>query len=149
MKELKETDPKKDFRTARHRILLAEDNPHDCFLLEEAFSNANIAVHIECVPDGDQLLNRLREAQGGNSPFGLIVLDAHLPRRSAEEVLTAIQDGHDQLDIPVVVLSSLISEQEKKRFLELGVHSNLSKPLDLNEYLDLARNLEKILDGAR
>ena len=123
--------------TAR-RILLAEDNPHDQFLLEESFAAENLNVQIDSVSDGDQLIERLRAAAGS---YSVIVLDAHLPKRSAEEVLAVLQAEQGQLPVPVVVLTSLLPEAQKIRFQELGVRAILTKPLDLDEYLVLARTI--------
>ena len=129
------------------RILLAEDNPQDVFLLKEAFSNERLNVELECVGNGDDLLDRLRLVAGGAPihPVGLLLLDAHLPRRNAEEVLAVLREEKTVLEFPIVVLTTLISEPERIRLLGLGVREVLSKPLDLNEYYKLAQHLNSML----
>ena len=122
-------------------MLLAEDNPLELLLLQEAFQNAELAVEIVCVPDGDQLLQRLRLAADGQESYGLVVLDVHLPKRSASEVLMALKSENRRLEMPVVVLTTLISEADKTDLLKLGVHEILSKPSDLNEYFVLSTKL--------
>jgi len=128
------------------RILLAEDNPQDVFLLTEAFLAERISVEIDCVVDGDQLLARLTGLTGdGRESYGLVLLDLHLPRRSAEDVLIALNQQQRRLGMPLVVLTTLISNQEQGRLLSLGVSEIITKPCDLDEYYSLAKKLSSLL----
>ena len=129
------------------RILLAEDNPQDVFLLREAFLSENIPADFDCVPDGDQLLERLLSLfAGGRDPYALVVLDAHLPKRSAEEVLCALSRQQKRLNVPVVVLTNMISDRDKEKLLGLGVCEIFSKPLDLSDYFSLVHRLAALMD---
>lgn len=125
------------------RILLAEDNSHDQFLLEEAFRSQHLGIEIENVTDGDHVTQRLLPDPAGSGalPYDLIVLDAHLPCVSAEEVLEGLMATAVPVAIPIVVLSSALSEAEKMRFTRLGAGAVMMKPLDFDEYLALARAL--------
>jgi DNA-binding response OmpR family regulator len=130
------------------RILLAEDNPQDVFLLKEAFEAEKLDVTLDCISDGDELLTRLLDlSRQDPTSYELVLLDSHLPRRSAEDVLTILNAQEQSLDVPVIVLTNLISDQEKGRLLDLGVKDVLAKPLDLSEYASLVRQLNSILRG--
>jgi len=136
------------FRVAGTTILLAEDNPQDAFLLKEAFLMEKVDVQIDCVSDGDQLLSRLHTlTEDAPSSYDLVLLDAHLPRRNAEEVLSLLRGAKKTVPMPVVVLTALVSDHDKTRLLQLGVSEVLSKPVDLGEYFALVRRLVSILDG--
>lgn len=103
-------------------------------------------MEIDAVHDGDQLLARLTTlGSDARNTYGLVVLDYHLPRRSAEEVLIALNQQQRNLGIPLVVMTTLISEGEKRRLSKLGVREILSKPFDLSEYFALARTLSSML----
>jgi CheY-like chemotaxis protein len=131
------------------RILMAEDNPHDHYLLLEAFSTERLDVDVQCVSDGNQLLSRLRGLRNSaDNAFHLVLLDVNLPCLSAEEVLSILRSEHKTVDVPIVVLSSMVPDQQKHRLAELGVHTILSKPLDLDEYLELAKTLDSIIQNA-
>lgn len=130
----------------RRQILLAEDNPHDHFLLKEALAAADVAVDIIWLADGDELLSHMRAEP--KLTYELVLLDMHLPRHSAEELLVILQEERG-LTAPVVVMSSLISDKQKRRLIDLGVHSVFAKPMDLDDYLELARKLDSILNGGR
>jgi two-component system sensor histidine kinase/response regulator len=136
-----------DHSSSSARILLAEDNPQDIFLLKEAFLNEHLNIEIDCVGNGDELLDRLQSFIAGRAVLpGLLLLDAHLPRRNAEEVLAVLHADNTVLPFPIVVLTTLISDQERIRLLGLGVREVLSKPLDLNEYYVLAQHLNSMLN---
>ena len=140
MSALKETS------VTKWRILLAEDNPNDVVLLKEAFMAEKLDVEIDCVTDGDQLLKLLTAlGEGTQNPYALVILDVRLPRRSAEEVLLLLAEQELRLGVPLIVLTTLISEQERARLMRLGVTEVLSKPFDLKEYFALARKIGAFL----
>ncbi len=140
MSALKETS------VTKRRILLAEDNPNDVVLLKEAFMAEKLDVEIDCVTDGDQLLKLLTAlGEGTQNPYALVILDVRLPRRSAEEVLLLLAEQELRLGVPLIVLTTLISEQERARLMRLGVTEVLSKPFDLKEYFALARKIGAFL----
>ena len=125
------------------RILLAEDNPQDHFLLREAFSLAEVDAIIHCIADGDQLFNELRT--NPDSGYDLVLLDAHLPRRSALDILNAMKASNLRVSCPIVILTAMVSRAELGQLHDLGVHSVMAKPLDLNDYIALARALHKLM----
>jgi DNA-binding response OmpR family regulator len=73
----------------------------------------------------------------------LILLELNLPRRTAEEVLQTLRTENVRLDLPVTVLSSPISNEQSANLRELGVQSILVKPVDLDGYFELARDLSR------
>ena len=102
-------------------------------------------VEIDAVSDGDQLLTRLAALSSEECTYGLVLLDIDLPRRSAEEVLIALNLQQRRLGIPLVVLTNLISEVDKRRLVSLGVRAILTKPFDMSEYFALARTLFSLM----
>ncbi|BDC49575.1 hypothetical protein F183_A18910 [Bryobacterales bacterium F-183] len=129
---------------APKRLLLAEDNPHDRFLLEECFVSASIPVHIDWAPDGQAALDRLL-AQ--TETYNLVILDANLPRKAAHMILEELHAAGRTAGAPVVVLSSMVTGQRKQNLLDLGVRAVLKKPLDLSEYDQLALDLNAIMSA--
>jgi DNA-binding response OmpR family regulator len=125
---------------ASGRILLAEDNPSEAFLLQEAFAEQRIPVDIQRISDGERLLAKLRACP---LDVDLILLELNLPRRTAEEVLQTLRTENVRLDLPVTVLSSPISNEQSANLRELGVQSILVKPVDLDGYFELARDLSR------
>ena len=126
------------------RLLLAEDNPYDHELLDEAFRAQGLRVEIDAVLDGDRLLELLRQPETLSKRYGLILLDAHLPKRSATDVLETLRAEGKAIGPPFAVASSIMTESRKAFFLDLGARMVLSKPGDLDEYIAFAHKLHGI-----
>ncbi len=67
----------------------------------------------------------------------LILLDVHLTDVHGFDVLERLQGDSRTIDIPVVVLSADATSWQRRRFRNAGVHDYLSKPLDLQQLLDV------------
>jgi response regulator RpfG family c-di-GMP phosphodiesterase len=67
----------------------------------------------------------------------LILLDVHLTDIHGFEVFERLQGDSRTVDIPVVVLSADATTWQRRRFRNAGVHEYLSKPLDLQQLLDV------------
>jgi PAS domain S-box-containing protein len=67
----------------------------------------------------------------------LILLDVHLTDIHGFEVLERLQGDSRTIDIPVVVLSADATTWQRRRFRNAGVNDYLSKPLDLQQLLDV------------
>jgi DNA-binding response OmpR family regulator len=140
LEELRQTEPLRQFR-----ILLVEDTPQDHLLLEESFLVQGLPVAIDLFPDGEELLLLLSRESATLERYGLVVLDAHLPGETSASVLMNLRKFTADRMPPVVVLSSMIAETERALFLEHGAAQVLTKPLDLDGYVSLARRFYEIL----
>lgn len=125
--------------------MVAEDNPQEIFLLENSLALAGIGAWLECVGDGERLLARFLEKAPEARDLDLIVLDVHLPKLSAEEVLTRLREEGIAPRAPIVLLSSLVSPEQRRVFEALGAHGIFVKPMDLDEYVTLARTLGALM----
>ena len=67
----------------------------------------------------------------------LILLDVHLTDIHGYEVLERLRGDVRTVDIPVVVLSADATARQQRRFRNAGVDDYLSKPLDLQQLLDV------------
>ena len=74
-------------------VLLVEDSPGDVRLTQEAFREANGAIHLHVVSDGVEAMAFLRR-EGGYSHAprpDFILLDLNLPKMDGREVLANIK----------------------------------------------------------
>lgn len=125
-------------------ILLVEDSPSDIRLTQKVLADARIANNLSVVRDGVDALAFLRgEApnEAGIQP-DLVLLDLNLPRKDGREVLHEIKADPDLRHIPVVVLTTSREEHDVLRSYELQANSYISKPIDLNEFIDVVRSIE-------
>jgi DNA-binding response OmpR family regulator len=77
--------------------------------------------------------------------FDLVLLDLSMPDFSGLDVLDAIQkDGIINKPIIVLATASTPTEEERKAFLEKGVHSFLAKPLEPDVLLDYIEKINSL-----
>jgi two-component system, chemotaxis family, response regulator Rcp1 len=125
-------------------ILLVEDNPGDVRLTQEAFREGRMANRLHVVDDGEKALQFLR----GEGEFAqavrpdLILLDLNLPRLDGREVLRVIKADPVLRTIPVVVLTTSAAEQDILRSYDLHANCFVTKPVDLDRFLEIIRSIE-------
>jgi CheY-like chemotaxis protein len=130
--------------TGPFEVLLVEDNPGDVRLVQEAFREGGTNVHMTVASDGEEALAVLRR----EGPFAasarpaLILLDLNLPRMSGHELLAEIKADEGLRRIPVVVLTSSRREQDTLASYDLNANSCITKPADLDQFLDVMRSVE-------
>ena len=118
-------------------ILMADDDPEDVMLAEEALEEARLANNFYSVGDGEELLEYLRRQGKFSDPEssprpGLILLDLNMPRKNGFEALKEIKDDPDLRRIPVVVLTTSRAEEDVYESYDLGVNSFISKPVSFD-----------------
>ncbi|HET8549203.1 MAG TPA: response regulator [Bryobacteraceae bacterium] len=125
------------------RILVAEDNPADVYLLREAMSQQRDPVELVVVSDGEEALEFIdRTARHADAPIpDLFVLDLNLPKSDGSDILKRIREKPEYAGVPVVILTSSDSPRDRNVISNLGVESFLTKPSDLDEFLALGDKL--------
>ena len=125
-------------------ILLVEDNPGDVRLTREALKDAKVRNNLHVVDDGVKALQYLRREPGYEDAVrpDLILLDLNLPKMSGREVLQEIKTDPALLQIPVVVLTSSEAEQDIAKAYELHANCFVTKPVDLDRFIQVVRSLE-------
>ena len=116
------------------QILLAEDNPADVYLIEEALREHKVPFRITVAEDGEAAMAMV--ASGEVQP-DLILLDLNMPKRSGGEVLTHIRAQPHCRTTPVIVLTSSDSPADREEALRLGATSYIRKPTGLDEFLQI------------
>jgi CheY-like chemotaxis protein len=126
------------------QILLVEDSPSDVELTIEAMRDAKVANDLSVVVDGVDALAFLRqEGEYSTAPRpDLVLLDLNLPRKNGTEVLAEMRADPRMRSIPVAVLTTSKAEAEVLRAYELGANCFITKPVRLDEFLDVIRAIE-------
>jgi DNA-binding response OmpR family regulator len=132
--------------SAEQTVLIAEDDADEAFLLMEAFRQAKLDHRLVWVRSGQEVLDylsgkRLYDEPRKNAMPDLMVLDLRMPGIGGDGVLKWLQ-GEQGLKVPVVVLTSAMSEADEVRSRELGAKGYYVKPLDFNELVRLVRELD-------
>lgn len=117
-------------------ILLVEDNEGDILLTQDALLEGMITKEVQVVKDGweaIQYLDKIGAYKLASSP-DLILLDINLPKLNGFEVLKKIRSTEATKDIPVVMLSTSCSENDKKKSSKFHANCYISKPVDADDY---------------
>jgi two-component system, chemotaxis family, response regulator Rcp1 len=128
----------------RVEILLIEDNPGDVRLTKLALKGGKILNNINVVMDGaeamDYLLRKGKYSEAMRPD--LIILDLNLPKKDGRQVLKEIKDNESLRRIPIVVLTTSRDEQDVLKSYNLHANAYITKPLDLDQFIDVVRSIE-------
>lgn len=111
-------------------VLVVDDEPLICWALKRRFSVRHMSVHV--VGNCGDALARLRE-----KPYGLVLLDIHLPDGDGLDLLPEIRAISP--DTRVIVISADATEQNRRRALSGGAIQFIEKPFNIN---DITRMVE-------
>lgn len=122
------------------QILLIEDNPADVELARQCFQESRIPNEVHAAPNADAAFAFLRrKGQFANAPRPhLVLLDLNLPGIDGREILGAIKGDPELQLIPVVVLTTSDADRDVREAYRLHANSYLRKPVDLDEFIELA-----------
>jgi len=128
------------------KILLAEDNPADVYLIRTALAECGVNLPIDVANDGRDVL-RLIAAEDGSAldDVSLVILDLNLPRHDGIEILQRLREIGPKARIPVVVLTSSDSPRDRALATELGATRFLRKPSRLEDFMALGETFKQIL----
>lgn len=115
-------------------LLIADDDPDDRMLMQEALAESRLANDLYFVNDGEELMDYLHRrgpyADPSSAPRpGLILLDLNMPRKDGREALREIKADPELRRIPVVVLTTSEAEADIVRSYDLGASSFIRKPV--------------------
>jgi chemosensory pili system protein ChpA (sensor histidine kinase/response regulator) len=89
--------------------------------------------------DGMQAIEVLRD----HIP-DIILLDVEMPRMDGYQFAAFVRNNTETEDVPIVMITSRVSEEHKARAIELGVNDYLGKPYQESVLLNAVRNLVQL-----
>lgn len=133
----------------RFHIVVVEDNEADVFLLRIALEETGLRCELQVCSDGPEVLRLIDEADAGAHPLpDLLLLDLNLPRCSGEKILQRLRQSQKCGSVPVIVITSSDSPQDRARVATLGA-TYFRKPADLDEFMKIADVVKGALLGAK
>lgn len=112
------------FAQKTYKLLIVEDDPDIYTMLEHFFDPEHLTLHH--VENGNQVLRAVEELHPD-----VIVLDILLPGRDGFSILREMRTNG--INIPVLILTSRDSLEDKVLGLELGADDYLTKPFSPKE----------------
>jgi two-component system, chemotaxis family, response regulator Rcp1 len=131
----------------RFLIVLVEDNPADVYLWREALKTAELDFELLLLKDGGDAMTYIqREGRSVMSPLpDLVVLDLRLPKQDGSTVLEALRRNQRFDSVPIVVATSASAPAERTNAERLGVQRFLTKPIELELFLQMGMVLKDVL----
>jgi CheY-like chemotaxis protein len=128
------------------RILMAEDDPDDRLLLEQALKEIRFPGDLRFVEDGEALMRYLQHMgdYSDNTTFPrptIILMDLNMPKKDGRQALTEIKRDPDLRQIPVIVWTTSDLNEDIKRCHEAGADSFITKPMSYTELVNTVREL--------
>jgi len=107
------------------QILLVEDDPFLIDIYATKFKEEGFSVKV--ANDGEEGLRKLREGEGNEEKFDLLVLDIVLPHVDGWEILKEIKASEKLKNLKIVILSNLGQKGEVEKGVKLGATKYLIK----------------------
>jgi two-component system sensor histidine kinase/response regulator len=115
-------------------VLVADDNASSRAILEEMIENWRMKPFP--VADGHAAIEALKKACHDKKPFGLVLLDGHMPRPSGFEVAEQLKKDHALKHTPVILLTAAMHHENARRMRALGRTATVAKPVKQSELWD-------------
>jgi CheY-like chemotaxis protein len=124
-------------------VLIVEDNLSDVVLMREALKESHVATKVYVVPDVPRALAFLQGHERYHNPVrpDVMVMDLHLPGKTGYKLLAEVKRTPAFADIPVVVFTSSLIEEDREISLALQADDYVLKPMDITSYFARVQNI--------
>jgi two-component system chemotaxis response regulator CheY len=123
---------------AGHRILIVEDSPTMRQLLVFALKRMK-GVDIEEAQDG---MDGLRKVTSDH--YDLAFVDINMPVMDGLKLISLIRAEQNLESMPICVITTEGAKEDRERALSLGANEYLTKPIQANKVLSVAKSLLKV-----
>jgi CheY-like chemotaxis protein len=129
-------------------ILMAEDDPDDRCLLEQAFLELGNGGNLRFVEDGEELIHYLRHSRIYADPTvsprpALILLDLNMPKKDGRQALMEIKSDPDLQSIRIAIWTTSDEKEDRIQCLKAGADEYVTKP---SGYAELVNNIKRLVE---
>jgi two-component system, OmpR family, alkaline phosphatase synthesis response regulator PhoP len=119
------------------KILIVDDEPHIRALLEQTLEDfEDEGVEILTAKDGEEGLDIIKAERPA-----LVFLDVMMPRKNGFDVCETVKHTWNFDDVYIVMLTAKGQEFDKKKGLEVGADTYMTKPFDPDEIIAKAADV--------
>lgn len=120
------------------RLIVVEDSPFLRNMLETELTNAGYHT-IQCFKDGEEayrhMMSLISEGSMLHEYVDLVITDIEMPKLDGFHLTNQLKEDPRCANVPVVIFSSLITEEMKYRGQKVGADEQISKP-EINLLID-------------
>ena len=122
----------------RRQILIVEDSPTMRQLLVFALRRLK-DVEISEAQDGMDGLRKI-----SSDHYDLALIDINMPVMDGLKLISLIRSDDNFKEIPICVITTEGAKEDRERAMSLGANEYLTKPIQANRVLSVAKSLLKI-----
>lgn len=122
----------------QYNILIVEDSPTMRQLISFALKRLR-GIRIVEANDGVDGLKKLSAER-----FDLILTDINMPIMDGLKLVSLVRNDANYKDTPIVVITTEGAQEDRERALALGANDYITKPIQPNRILDVAKGLLRI-----
>lgn len=141
--DLSDVDALGERKTCMAPILYAEDSQ---LLSTLIFDGLNKAGYMNLMPTNNglelwEILQKYKEQGNVREKVACVITDIEMPQMDGHRLLKLIRADAELKDLPVIIFSSLINEEMRKKGELLGANAQLSK----NEFGEFIKKLDEVI----
>jgi CheY-like chemotaxis protein len=126
--------------TSFENIWLADDDPDDCEIFEEAIKNILPFTSLVTIPNGEELMNLLKTGR----PPDLLFLDINMPCKDGLDCLKEIRANRKFSKLPIIIFSSSTQSNHIDSSYGYGATLYYCKPSSFTSLIAGLSNLFKM-----
>lgn len=123
---------------SEYKVLIVEDSPTMRQLISFALKRIR-GIRIVEANDGVDGLKKL-----SSEKFDLILTDINMPIMDGLKLVSLVRNDANYKDTPIIVITTEGAQEDRERALALGANDYITKPIQPNRILDVAKALLKI-----
>jgi len=120
---------------SEYNVLIVEDSPTMRQLISFALKRLR-GISIVEASDGVDGLKKLSAEK-----FDLIFTDINMPIMDGLKLVSLVRNDAGYKGTPIVVITTEGAQEDRERALALGANDYITKPIQANRILDIAREL--------
>lgn len=124
------------------RVILVEDSPFMRKLVHDTFVRSGYE-RVEVFSDGQAAWDAISSEVAGGTPIDAIVSDIEMPRMDGLRLCKQIKEHPVLKEVPVVLFSSLVSDDNLKKGRQVGADLQIAKP----ELAEMVRIVDRAVSG--
>jgi len=114
------------------KTLVVEDNPINMELVMEILATNGFSADMAVT--GEEAIEKVEK-----EIYGLVLMDIELPGIDGVDATKLIKRWHKNL--PIIALTSYAMKGDRERFLAAGFDDYISKPIDVNTFIEKINKL--------
>lgn len=112
---------------SKTKVLVADDFDLVRTMIRRMLADLGIE-NVEDARDGEEAMQKLKDAHAAGAPFGIVFLDWNMPKKSGYDVLNECRTSNEFAKLPIVMVTSEGERKHVLKALTSGATDYIVKP---------------------